>query len=129
MIGDLSQSLKMESFSHLRSSANQTQYSHHHIVILMIIIRKAWMKKLEVLHKEDLLYIQRESENTHSTRFKSISKTLKLTSNLINSFKEEHSKTLLMKFQSSRGKVLQLATLWELSRETTILSLTNILTT
>jgi hypothetical protein len=55
---------------------------------------------LEALHREDLSSTQKESESTHSTKFKLISKTPTLISNSINSFKEEPSRTLLMKFQS-----------------------------
>lgn len=100
MIGDSSLSLKTESFSHLRLLASQTQCSHHPIAITMTIIKKVLTKKLEALHREDLSSTQKESESTHSTKFKLISKTPTLISNSINSFKEEPSRTLLMKFQS-----------------------------
>lgn len=76
MTGVSSPSAKMENCSQWKLSANLSQFSHTSMT-KMTTTSKMLRRKLVVLHRVGSLFIPEAHETTHSTRFRSITRTPK----------------------------------------------------
>lgn len=125
MTGVLSQSAKMVSCSQWRLSVSQILFSHMQM-IKMTTMSRMWRKKLVVLHKVGSLCIHVARATTHSMRFKSIIRMLRLTSQRISSCNVAPLRMSSRVFQIMLSRVLQPFTLWARSSVTTTPTISSI---
>lgn len=107
----------------LVSLIHNTQQSR--MVTMKIIMMMQSKKRLEALHRVDLLCTLEECVTTPSMRFKLTLRMLKLIHKPINLSKEELLRRSLMLFLIMLSLVFQLFTWWALSKEITIHSKIN----